>query len=103
MANVLFKKGLKANLPTAGTNDVVDGALYFAINDTSLGAEQRGKLYLGDANHNLIPIGEDIILKAVANMSALPTAADHIGEFYYIEDGNILAFSKKREGQAGAD
>lgn len=103
MANVLFKKGLKANLPTSGTNDVVDGALYFAINDTSLGAEQRGKLYLGDANHNLIPIGEDIILKAVANMSALPTAADHIGEFYYIEDGNILAFSKKREGQAGAD
>lgn len=98
MANVLFKKGLLSQLPTG--NNVVDGALYFAINDTTLGAEQRGKLYLGDADHNLIPIGEDIVLKTVANMEALPAASAHLGEFYYIRSKNILAFSETVEGQA---
>ena len=96
MANVLFKKGSIASLPQSGSNSVVDGALYFAINEDS--GNERGKLYLGDSNHKLIPIGEDMILKAVSSMSNLPAAASHAGEFYYIEDGNILAFSAAKSG-----
>lgn len=96
MANVLFKKGLLSQLPTSGSNDVVDGALYFAINTTD-SSNQRGKLYLGDENHNLIPIGEDVVLKAVSTMSQLPAASSHAHEFYYIEQGNILAESDGSE------
>ncbi len=96
MANVLFKKGLLSQLPTSGSNDVVDGALYFAINTADTN-NQRGKLYLGDENHKLIPIGEDIILKTVANMEALPSASQHDDEFYYIQSANILAHSDGHE------
>lgn len=99
MANVKFLRGTQTALSNLQPSSIEDGTLYFAINNTTLGADQRGKLYLGDANHNLIPIGEDIILKAVANMEALPSAANHLGEFYYISSDNILAFSKIVESQ----
>lgn len=92
MANVKFLRGSQAQLPTSGSNDVVDGALYFAINQQDSGQE-RGKLYLGDENHNLVPIGEDIVLKVVSSISNLPDPTKHNGEFYYCTTGNILAFS----------
>ena len=92
MANVKFLRGSQTQLPTSGTNAVEDGALYFAINQQDSG-EERGKLYLGDENHKLIPIGEDIVLKVVETTSQLPLASKHGNEFYYCTTGNILAFS----------
>lgn len=94
--NVLFKKGLLSELfdsngAVKSTVTLVNGALYFAMNKSDSG-EERGKLYLGEDN-KLVPIGEDVILRTVSQISALPTASLHKGEFYYSEQGNILAYS----------
>lgn len=94
--NVLFKKGLLSDLFAADGSiksgiTPVNGAIYFAMNKSDTG-EERGKLYLGEDN-KLIPIGEDVILRTVSNISSLPTASLHKGEFYYSEQGNILAYS----------
>ena len=48
MANVLFKRGLQANLPASGS--AVDGALYFTT-DTK-------RLFLGHGTE-LLPISEE--------------------------------------------
>ncbi len=82
MANVLFKRGLQADLPASGSNSVVDGALYFTT-DTK-------RLFLGNGT-NMLPIAEGI--QVVTSVSDLPTASDHNGEFYYLTAGNILAWS----------
>lgn len=95
--NVLFKKGLLTELFDANGSlksgiTPVNGAIYFALNKSDTG-EERGKLYLGEDN-KLIPVGEDITLKSVADISALPQdASKHKGEFYYCVTGNILAYS----------
>lgn len=80
MANVLFKRGLQANLPASGSDSVVDGALYFTT-DTK-------RLFLGNGT-NMLPIAEGI--QVVTSVSELPTASEHNGEFYYLTAGNILA------------
>lgn len=90
--DVLFKKGRLAELPASGDSSVVEGALYFAINDADA-SNQRGKLFLGDASHKLIPIGEDITLKTIQTLNQLPSASNHADEFYYCVTGNILAHS----------
>lgn len=82
MANVLFKRGLQANLPVSGDNSVVDGALYFTT-DTK-------RLFLGNGT-NMLPIAEGI--QVVTSVSELPTASQHQGEFYFITGSNILAWS----------
>lgn len=96
MANVLFKRGLQADLPALpnqSSNDVVDGALYFTTDSK--------RLFLGNGS-TLLPIAEGIT--SVASATSLPAAAEHAGEFYYIapaetgtadrtEVGNILAYS----------
>lgn len=80
MANVLFKRGLEANLPASGS--AVDGALYFTT-DTK-------RLFLGNGTA-LLPIAEGIT--TVESVSSLPTASEHKGQFYYITGDNILAWS----------
>ena len=92
MANVLFKRGLQANLPSG--NNIVDGALYFTTDSK--------RLFLGQDNSGtktLLPIAEGIT--AVASATSLPTASQQLaGQFYYIapsgaqgeEAGNILAY-----------
>lgn len=82
MANVLFKRGLQADLPVSGDNSVVDGALYFTT-DTK-------RLFLGNGT-NMLPIAEGI--QVVTSVSELPTASQHQGEFYFITGSNILAWS----------
>ena len=83
MANVLFKRGLKANLPdNASKGNVIDGSLYFTT-DTC-------QLYLGH-NTALLPIGDNI--RIVSATTDLGNAADHRHEFAYVETGNILAWS----------
>ena len=94
--NVLFKKGLltelfDANGSLKSTITPVNGAIYFALNKSDTG-EERGKLYLGEDN-KLIPVGEDVVLKTVANTGLLPTPSLHKDEFYYCTSGNILAYS----------
>lgn len=82
MANVLFKRGLQADLPVSGGAGVVDGALYFTT-DTK-------RLFLGNGT-NMLPIAEGI--QVVTSVSELPTASQHQGEFYFITGSNILAWS----------
>ena len=86
MANVLFKRGLQANLPAQANQsnaNVVDGALYFTT-DTK-------RLFLGQGT-TMLPIAEGIT--TVSTVTQLPTSASgHAGEFYYVSEGNILAYS----------
>lgn len=94
--NVLFKKGLLTELFNANGSlkdgiTPVNGAIYFALNKSDTG-EERGKLYLGEDN-KLIPVGEDVVLKTVANTGLLPQPNLHKDEFYYCTSGNILAYS----------
>lgn len=84
MANVKFLRGNQAGLPSGAS--IVDGALYVTL-DTK-------RLFMGydDAGtKSLIPIAEGIT--TVTSVSVLPAAAQHEGEFYYITDGNVLAWS----------
>lgn len=82
MANVLFKRGLKANLPAENTSAVVDGSLYFTTDSC--------QLYLGHGQ-KLLPIGDNIT--QVATVNDLPAAGEHRHEFYYVTGSNILAWS----------
>lgn len=80
MANVKFLRGLQANLPSGSS--IQDGALYITTDSK--------RLFLGNGNE-LLPIAEGIT--TVTSVSVLPAAAQHQGEFYYVTDGNILAWS----------
>ena len=82
MANVLFKRGLQAALPTSGSNNVVDGALYFTT-DTK-------RLFLGNGT-DMLPIAEGI--QVVTAVNELPDASRAEGQFYFISGSNILAWS----------
>lgn len=86
MAYVKFYRGLEANLPAAGASGLVEGAFYLTT-DT-------WRLYnVIDDNGTLTPhpLGEKInIVQTAATIGA---AADHIGEFAYIESGNVFAVS----------
>ena len=81
MANIIFKRGLKSNLPTS---NFVDGALYLTMDE--------GALYAG------VPTGEGgaVELKrlgdfiTVANVASLPASA-HTYAMYYCEAENVLA------------
>ena len=89
MANVAFKRGLQANLPANGS--ALDGVFYLTT-DT-------GRLYVGQGT-NLIELNKSITV--VPNATELSAIASFLinnpgeraaakGEFYYVEDSNILA------------
>lgn len=99
MANVLFKRGLHANLPAA--NAATDGVFYLTT-DTN-------RLYVGQGT-KLVELNKSITL--VDNLSDLPTSTSdeskaikgsqvQVGQFYYVKaissgsqtvhNGNILA------------
>ena len=99
MPNVLFKRGLHANLPAA--NAATDGVFYLTT-DTN-------RLYVGQGK-NLVELNKSITL--VDNLSDLPTSTSdesktikgsqvQVGQFYYVKaissgsqtahNGNILA------------
>ena len=77
MANILFKRGLHANLPTKA----IDGAFYLT--------EDTHRLYAG--------IGTDLVdlnqyIQIVENVSDLDKLTNvQLGDFAYINAGNILA------------
>jgi hypothetical protein len=87
MAYVKFYRGTEANLPTTGLQEgsfyltTDTWRLYNVINDGTQGSPDL----------KLHPLGEKInIVQDTVNIGS---AADHIGEFAYVESGNIFAVS----------
>ena len=76
MANILFKRGKHANLPTSA----IDGAFYLT--------EDTHRLYAGIGT-DLVDLNKYIVM--VKNQNDLPTTNVQIGDFAYIKDSNILA------------
>lgn len=79
MANVSFKRGLQANLPSS---NIVDGAFYLTT-DTN-------RLYVGGANNKLELLNQAVkvydkwdTIRAITN-----TAVE--GQFYYAQEDNVL-------------
>ena len=89
MANVFFKRGLHSALPTQSA-DIVDGAFYLTT-DTN-------RLYVGKQGTNgniLVELNQSInSVPTIANLPSITlptgTTAQDVGQFYYVEDANIL-------------
>ena len=76
MANIMFKRGLQASLPTQGQ----DGCFYLTT-DTH-------RLYVGQGT-NVVPVNQGVI--NVANVNSLPKdTAIEAGQFYYAQSENVL-------------
>ena len=76
MANVLFKKGLLANLPI----DKVEGTIYVTTDERAM--------YLDVSNSERIRLGDFI---EVANIDALPSTGANTSALYYATEENVLA------------
>lgn len=76
MANVLFKKGLLANLPSTK----VEGTIYVTTDERAM--------YLDVSDSERIRLGDFI---EVANIAALPKAGANVSALYYAADENVLA------------
>ena len=74
MANVLFKRGLQANLPKS---NIIDGAFYLTT-DTN-------RLYVGN-NTELVELNKSITV--VDSVDKLPKTDVEVGQFYYISGDN---------------
>lgn len=84
MANVAFKRGLAANLPTAG--NAVDGVFYLTT-DTN-------RLYVGNADKNVVDLNRYI---KVVNSTAMLYPSTGVtneglaaGDFVWVSGGNML-------------
>ncbi|MBQ7820105.1 MAG: hypothetical protein IJ341_10460 [Bacteroidales bacterium] len=77
MANVAFKRGLSAGLPSAGK--ALDGVFYLTT-DTN-------RLYVGNADNNLVDLNRYI--SVVADTTSLP-AHPAAGDFVWVSNGNML-------------
>ena len=100
MANVLFKKGLQANLTTVNSNkSAVEGAFYLTTDSH--------RLYIGLGDGTTVPINEGVTkvadlatILAITPEDAWLTA----GQFYYAEAENILCvYNGKRWVQINPD
>jgi len=92
MPNVIFKRGLNAELPKSG---IIDGAFYLTT-DTH-------RLYVGNKNSDnkveLVELNKSI--EVVDTVAQLPKRDVEVGQFYYVKgpdtsaegthNGNILA------------
>lgn len=75
MANVAFKRGPQASLPT-----VAQDGVFYLTNDTN-------RLYVGQGQ-NLVELNKSIT--TVAKVADLPTSSIAAGQFYYASAENIL-------------
>ena len=75
MANVQFLRGVHSQLPTTAT----DGVFYLTT-DTN-------RLYVGNGS-NMVELNKSIT--TVAEVKDLPKTGVEDGQFYYVENGNIL-------------
>lgn len=88
MAYVKFYRGLEANL--AQVSNLEEGAFYLTTDTWRLyNVIDEGTS--GTPNLQLRPLGEKINM--FHNIASISSAADHIGEFAYIEQGNIFCVS----------
>lgn len=88
MANILFKRGLHANLPAVAT----DGAFYLT--------EDSHRLYVGIGTE-LVDLNKYIkYVNSIADLRALETK--ELGDFAYIGNDNILAIYKVIDSATGA-
>lgn len=85
MANILFKRGLHKNLPTTA----IDGAFYLT--------EDTHRLYAGIGTE-LVDLNKYIRTFATLNDLKTNWTNPEIGDFAYIEGGNILAVYRTYEG-----
>lgn len=76
MANVLFKKGLLANLPSTK----VEGTIYVTTDERAM--------YLDVSNSERIRLGDFI---EVDNIAALPSTGANVSALYYATAENVLA------------
>ena len=82
MANVLFKRGTQANLNTLKAGGVFQEGTFYLTTDSD-------RLYFAQSSSELVDLNQYI--RTISSMSALPGKDDTLpGEFYYIEDQNIL-------------
>lgn len=94
MANVIFKRGIQANLP----NSFQDGTFYLTT-DTS-------RLYV-DINNERKLLNQTVqIIQSIADLEALTTqwgasAPQHVNDFYYVSGANILAVYTGNGSNAG--
>lgn len=77
MANVAFKRGLSAGLPSAGK--ALDGVFYLTT-DTN-------RLYVGNKDNNLVDLNRYI--SVVADTTSLPSSPA-AGDFVWVSSGNML-------------
>ena len=84
MANVLFKRGLQANLPKS---NIIDGAFYLTT-DTN-------RLYVGN-NTELVELNKSITV--VKSVKDLPKTGVEVGQFYYIAGENLHAGASDANG-----
>ena len=84
MANVLFKRGLQANLPES---NIIDGAFYLTT-DTN-------RLYIGNKTE-LVELNKSITV--VESVSDLPKTGVEVGQFYYIAGENLHAGASDANG-----
>lgn len=87
MANVKFYRGLEASLPST---NLEEGAFYLTT-DTWRLYNVINEGTQATPNLQMRPLGEKINI--VQDTVSIGSAADHIGEFAYVESGNIFAVS----------
>ncbi len=98
MAYVKFYRGLEANLLSNITPSATNEGAFYLTTDTERLWNVVNKGTDQAPDYKLIPLGEKINL--IQEINSLPAAADHIGEFAYVAEGNIFAVSVT--GSSGA-
>ena len=92
MANVLFKRGLQANLP----DQYNDGVFYFTTDTSRLYIDTGSKRHL--LNQTIQVKSSVTELTTMSDAWSAGQKADHTGDFYYVDSGadsvsgNILAY-----------
>ena len=77
MANIMFKRGKQAQLPSNG-----EYGCFYLTTDTN-------RLYVGNENNLIVPVNQGVI--NVQKVTNLPTKTNiEAGQFYYAIDENIL-------------
>lgn len=77
MANIMFKRGKQAQLPSTG-----EYGCFYLTTDTN-------RLYVGNENNLVVPVNQGVI--NVSKVDNLPAKNNiEAGQFYYVMDENIL-------------
>lgn len=91
MAYVKFYRGLEASLLANVTPSAANEGAFYLTTDTERLYNVVNKGTTAAPDYKMVPLGERINL--IQELNALPNAAEHIGEFAYVANGNIFAVS----------